>query len=504
MTSICLYYGYWEIFDYTPRSTHQWRQTDSASITFNYYQDGLNFFKPRTHYVMGGEGFVTGAGEAPFFYYFVALFYKVFGPHDGIYRLLSLLFLLGGLFLLAKIIVHETQDWFAPPILAGIIMGSPVIAFYSFNFTPNIPAQGVAMIGIWWFYRYYKTKQINLFYYSMLFYTLAGMIKISSLMSFAVILGLYFFQASGLLKRFSRDQVFHNLKKCIPGFLFVFTGLFFWKLWADHFNEVHKTKYFLSKTRPMWGIDKGTLLWVFKRIREVWFPSYLSPYTFWGLTGILGFLFITPRKHKTLVYLSLGAIFLGCLLFFVLWYQQFEGHDYYVIELILLPIAILGTFFLYLKNYFPKILSNTFFRIMLFVFLAYNVNYTKDQLSYRYDQESVFMVHFNPDLYRTAEVQSFLKGLGIHYTDQVVSAPDGSPNGTLYHYNLRGWTELYLGGEMHAPRVKQCAEAGAKYLIINDKKYLEKENLKEVLTHPLGNFNNSIFVYDLRPWQKSN
>ena len=64
-----------------------------------------------------------------------------------------------------------------------------------------------------------------------------------------------------------------------------------------------------------------------------------------------------------------------------------------------------------------------------------------------------------------------------------------------------GWTELYLNKSMNAPRVKALAKAGAKYLIINDEKYLEHEDLKPVLIHPLGNFENSIFVFDIRPFR---
>jgi len=174
MLSLCLFYGYLKIFEFTPRSTHQWRQADTASLVLNYYQDGLDFFKPRMHFIMGGEGYVTGAGEAPIFYYFAAIFYKIFGPQEGIYRLLSLLTFLLGLFLICKIIAIEAQDWFSPILLAGFIFSSPIIAFYSFNFTPNIPAQGLAMIAIWYFYRFYKSEQIRFFYWSMLFYSLAN------------------------------------------------------------------------------------------------------------------------------------------------------------------------------------------------------------------------------------------------------------------------------------------------------------------------------------------
>ncbi|MFT5167425.1 MAG: hypothetical protein ACI8P3_002663 [Saprospiraceae bacterium] len=497
--SLCLFYGYLTIFQFTPRSTHQWRQADSASLALNYYQDGLDFFKPRMHHVMGGEGYVTGAGEAPIFYYVVGLCYKVFGPYEGIFRLLSLLLFLFGLFLLAKIISTEARDWFSPVILAGIIMGSPVIAFYSFNFTPNIPAQGLAMIGIWYFYLFYKNSLLKYFHWSMFFYILAGLTKISALMSFVVIFGLYFLDIAGLLKKISGQRIFEKAWRFIPGFVMVLIALFLWKIWADYYNEMHHTKYFLSKTKPYWSLDTEMQAYVYKRIQEVWFPAYYHSYTFWGLGGIGALILLTPWLHKRILYLSFLALSIGCTAFFFLWYLQFEKHDYYVIEMVLLPVMILGMLFLFIKKYAPKLLSNWIFRIVLFAIIAFNANYSKGILEHRYDQQSVFMSYFNPDLYKTKALHAFLKNLGIQYPDKVVSAPDTSPNNTLYHYNLCGWTELYMGGQqMNAKKVKSYAKAGAKYLLIHDKKYLENENLKEVLAYPMGDFNNSIFVFDIR------
>ncbi len=508
MCSLAWYYGYLEIFEFSPRSTHQWRQADSASLAYNYYQDGLNFFKPRMHYIMGGEGYVTGSGEAPIFYYLVALAYSIFGPEDGIFRLLSWLSLITGFYLLAKILYQVTKDWFSPTLLAGLLMGSPVVAFYSYGFTPNVPAQGLAMIGIWFFYRYYRDKQLKHFYWSMLFYTLAGLIKISALMSLAIIIGLFVLDLLGIVSKLETlrrstaneaQRIFKHTWTIIPGFLLVFAGLWTWKLWADHYNEIHKTSYFLSTIRPYWSIDETGQQYVWERIRTIWFEAYYHPKTFWSITALGVLVLLTPRRQNSSVYLSLLALMTGCTAFFLLWFRQFEGHDYYVIEMILLPILILGMAIYLVHQYLPKVLIHWAFRLSLFGVVAFNAYHTKTVIDHRYDPDSVFMSYFNPDLFRTDELRSFLNDLGIRWPEKVVVAPDTSPNNTLYHYNLLGWTELYMGGTpMHADRVKQIAQAGGNYLIIHDKSYLEKENLQEVLTYPLGNFNNSIFVYDIR------
>jgi hypothetical protein len=40
---------------------------------------------------------------------------------------------------------------------------------------------------------------------------------------------------------------------------------------------------------------------------------------------------------------------------------------------------------------------------------------------------------------------------------------------------------------------------GAEFLIVTDEEYLKHEHLKDFIKHPLGSFENSIFVFDLRP-----
>ncbi len=60
-----------------PRSIHSWAQCMRASIAKNYAEESMNFFLPRLHNTLGGEG-ITGL-EFPFINYSVAILYKLFG-----------------------------------------------------------------------------------------------------------------------------------------------------------------------------------------------------------------------------------------------------------------------------------------------------------------------------------------------------------------------------------------------------------------------------------------
>jgi len=501
-SGICLYYNFHEIYQFGPRSFHQWRQSDSASTAFNYYQDGLNFFKPRVHYAMGGEGYVTGAGESPIFYYYVAIFYTIFGPEDGIFRLLSLLILLAGFYYLSKIILEQTLDLLVSIFVTAILMTSPVIAYYSFNFTPNIPAQGIAMIGIWFFYLFYQKSQLKFFYWSMFFCAFAGLLKISALIPFFVILGLWLVEVLNIIKLKKEKKLFAQNGKTILAFLMVFVIIFLWKSFADYYNEIHQTNYFLSKIRPIWSLDETARQQIWDKIITNRFASFFNPITFWTIVVVGCLIIVTPRKHNRALYFAFLLTLAGSISFFLLMFKQFEVHDYYAIEMMLLPIIILCMAFFYTKKRYSFILKKWWFRGLLLAALAYNINYAKSHINSIYDQKNYYMSHFNSIFYKKKELQHFIKTLGIQSSDKVISAPDWSPNKTLYYLNLRGWTEYFLGGnQLNSLVMEYLIASNARYLILNDKKYLEIEDLKPYLDYPLGAFENSIFVFDIRPYK---
>src|SRR5438477_3947055 len=92
-----LIYNYYSILFFRPASMHQWGQCDRASIALNYYQEKEGFLNPKVNNL---DGDCTGKGvsEMPVIQYISAQFYKVFGFHEWIYRLIELIILSGGLY----------------------------------------------------------------------------------------------------------------------------------------------------------------------------------------------------------------------------------------------------------------------------------------------------------------------------------------------------------------------------------------------------------------------
>jgi len=493
---LCIYYGYPEAFNYTPRSTHQWRQADGASIALNYYQNGMDFFEPQLHHVLGGEGHTVG--EFPIIYYCSAILYKIFGPNEGWFRLLDFLILFIGLYCLFRMVLESTKDTFLAIAIPLLVMSSPVMAYYAFNFVPNTPALGLVLIAWWFFYRYYQEQRLKHFYASMLFFLFAGLLKIPMLMSFLVLGAAYVAELIPSIKMRNQEKLFVQRWKLFPGFLMVVVGVVGWKFYADHYNEINDTSYFLANIKPIWGIDAERRKVIYDKVMLAWFHAYYHRSVFYLIIALTAFVLFSIRRHKSLLTFGLTLLGLGVIAYIALWYQQFQEHDYYVIDLMVYPILLFVTVAIFLKKSMPWLINTLLVRLLIVAFIIFNLQHAKSQLVLRYDPDSVFMRYFTPEFFKTTELQTFLKNLGIAYPEKVVSIPDTSPNNTLYHLNLTGWSGLYLSEPVTAKRIKHFASLGANYLIINKKEYLEIEDLQAVLEKPLGDFENAIFVFDIQ------
>ena len=99
-----------------------WRQCYTASIARNFYYNGMNIFYPQV--LSGGvtEGYIGGT-EFNLYPFIVAILYKLFGFHEYLGRLVSIIAFCGGAFFLYKL----TRKY------AGNTTGLVTLLFYTFN-----------------------------------------------------------------------------------------------------------------------------------------------------------------------------------------------------------------------------------------------------------------------------------------------------------------------------------------------------------------------------------
>ncbi len=497
------FFNYFEIFHFAPFGPHSWRQTDSCAFVQTYYNDGMKFFQPSVHHNMAGEG-LGSPSEFPILYYLSAMIWHVFHPHDGVLRLLDFFILGIGYFSISKLTLHLTHDVFYALAVPLLLMGSPILAFYGFNYIPNTPALGLSFIGVLFFYYFFTTENRKWLFLSCLTFLLAGLTKVTILIPFITICIIFFLEQINLVKFKKEGKIFKNGWLNLPLLLGVFAIIAAWILWVKNYNEFHNCTIFITKTRPIWSLVEPAITETWHWIIKVGAPDYyhrITRYIVFSSTFFI--LFFLRKKQPKLLYTFNLFIFLGIVGTFLIFYRQFFVHEYYAIEMMIFPASVFITSFYLLKNKFSKIGNHFLTKIVIAFFVIFNLNNAQKIVETKYNEAFIFNENYDTSFEKKLEARAFLKDLGIEYPQSVISISDASPNFNLNYFNLKGWNEYALAGRPFEPWVfYSFKEMGANYLIVTEKKYLDHENLKEFIKYPMGSFENSIFVYDLRPIEK--
>lgn len=80
---------------------HAWRQFDTLYYAFDFYKNGFNILKPSVCWLGGYKTLIL---EFPLISYLIAIFYYVFTPSIFFARLIPLLFYLGSVYFLYRIV----------------------------------------------------------------------------------------------------------------------------------------------------------------------------------------------------------------------------------------------------------------------------------------------------------------------------------------------------------------------------------------------------------------
>jgi hypothetical protein len=218
---------------------------------------------------------------------------------------------------------------------------------------------------------------------------------------------------------------------------FISTALLLsWNLFAIHYNAINKDFYFLVSTRPLWDIDRQSIMEVWDYISNYWYSKYYYQSTihFFVIAFILGIVFI-KKANKT--FLVPGIIMLiGSIFYILLFYAQFKDHDYYFITLIPTIIILVVNAFITIRNKFPKLLNNYIAKILLLGLAVLSINYASSKLEERYSITNNEFAEIGVVL---SDTRNSLDSLGISKHAKVIVFTDKTPNGGLYFLNRKGW-----------------------------------------------------------------
>ena len=501
---VSIYYNYHEIALKRPQSTHKWRQSDCASIALNYYQDGMNFLTPETHNLTsdGGTSGKCCASEIPILYYSVASLYKVFGYNEFIYRIFNTLLFFLGLFYLFKLMHYLLKDNFWAIALSILFFTSPLLVYYGNNYLSNSSSLAFSIIAWYYFIRFYFESKPKLFYTSMVVILLAGAFKVTGLFSLFAIGGIYLIELLGL-KRFKEDRkLFTKPFLYLLPIISIFLIIGLWLVYAHSYNQTHDCTYFSTTIFPIWELNSIEIDGVLSNIKKVWLDEYFHKSVI--LFIIMCFLFIIAFFRKNTDLLIYGVLFIlaEVIFYILLQFWTFADHDYYVIDVYILPILIVISAFVILKKHSNKLFNAKIFKIAFAIFLLFNINYAHQKINNRYDG---WMNDF-PERKDIYSISPYLRQIGISPNDTIISIPDGS-HVSLYLMNQKGWTEytdarFNKGTPIRYNRdsvgIQESIDNGARYLIVNGIKELYiKPYLQSYCTNLIGTYNN-VLVFNLK------
>ncbi len=481
---ISLVYNYNTILFALPQSIHQWRQSDCLSITMNYYQDDNAFLEPSMNY-LGRDGTGKTISEFPLIYYFVGQIWKITGHHEFIFRLFNLLLFFSGIFALFKIFENVLKDSFIALFGALILFTSPIVVYYANNFLMNVSGLSLALIGLYFFFRFYSTSKNKYLFISCGFYLFSGLLKITSLISFFAIFSLFALELFSVKLKGQTKLFRQPLIQVIP-FAVVIIIQILWINYVRTYNFNFNSGIFLVGILPIWDLTREQIISHFVSINEHIKWDYIKKETAIAIVLIFALSLAFFRKIPKYLLFLLISLSIGLFLFINLFFQPLQGHDYYVINMLILIPVVLLTFFILLRDNYSKIYSSLIFRILLIVFFVRNVQFAETRIKERYHPDHWMNYQYTNHFKVYSEIEPYLDSIGIKKTDKVISVPDYSFNISLYSMNRKGWTNFDPLND--SLKIAQRINLGAKYLLIQDSIMIKKEYMQPFIQNKIGAF----------------
>ena len=479
------FFGIFDLWNERPHPLHVWRNADCLSITQNYYDEGMNFGEPAIHnYISDDDTSGKTAGEFPGWYYLIALLWKIFGVNEGLYR-----FAVGGFFVISLLVLQSAARRligdFWSVLLTVWLFVQPALVYYAFAFLSNVPALSFALLGLASFIRYAIHGSKKHLYWMSFFYALAGLFKVTALLTYCTIGALLLLEWVGV-GLWPDRKLFRNHKRDLLVMAVALLPNFIWYTWAAWYNGIHGGKYTFNGLWPLWEADASYRAEVWQGIIEFVGPQIMSPVN-WIIALVTTFLgiFFAKRIPKAL-WLAPIILFLGCLIYSVFWFQAWRNHDYYFINVYVWPLIAMGCIVGVHKMLMIPKLAERIFRAVGVLTLAWSFWYGQEHLELRiapdYDKDyftameqeegKLKYIFWDHDRHERGllDIEPLLADAGVGEDDLVVTIPDASYSITLYLMDRKGWSNM-VNRNRDAESLRKHIAKGAKYLVINEPNY---------------------------------
>jgi len=453
---------------------HSWRQSDTAAVARNFARDGINLIYPQldnkapTHAPTDANPERLYLVEFPVYNAIVALVYNIWGVKEMLARLVTVFFSLVStvvLFLIAKRYFGRLTGLLAAAFFAVL----PYNIYFGRVILPEPMMVASSLVAIYLFSMWLEKKQWFYYVFSLIFITLAFLVKPYSLFLVPVFFYLVV-RGKGVKGVFSWQVVLFGVLSVIP--------LMAWRFYISSMPEgVPASGWLLNSENIRF---KGAFLrWmVFERMDKLILTAG-GIFLF-----LLGIILAPGKKEKWLFHTWLAGIFL----YFFVFAKGNVTHDYY--QIIFVPIGCIfmakGGKFLLLgaKGLLNRPISYLVFIFSVILILAFGV----------YEVRGFYNLQMGVDLAGRAVDELTPK-------DSLVITGDTADVTLLYNCNRFGWAIGYGAAYPVNPEtIEMLKGRGADYYVTTkvgevgrDKKlsgYLAK-NFKEL------DKTNEYVIYDL-------
>lgn len=464
---------------------HYFRQTQTATVTRNFYLKGVDFFHTELD-IFGNGKEKTLLLEFPFYQATVTLFSYLLGFHDYVGRLVSLSFT----FLSGIIIILIANKLFPDKFI-----GLAALVFFIFNplnyyfhqaYMIESTVIFLHLFSIYLWIKYTESKDYFLVISATIITSLAYIHKnIYAPFLLIIILGILYFR----LKK-AEFKLLHWL----PATLISLFILFAWQYYVNitNFQNGHSNFTLSSASQQLWNF--GTIGERFDRENWLQKLNFIqnSVTKFQWPMFLVGIILLVTKKLKTKLIL---LIWLGATVLYYLVFFRIQSHDYYfmfatLIFSIISAYGLVAIVKLANKKFMNKKYNLNISILILFLYLFL--------FSYKSIQNSKLYFHIDYDMqFRLKSYNSVLKNGG----NVLFVLPEYDWN-SVYTYYTGHKAKVITAKDISDDIISQYAKIGYDYVIIDGIDAVKTVEMKNLISNDRYNkllSGNELLILDISP-----
>src|SRR3989339_2159553 len=327
---------------------HAWRQTQTAMIARNYYENGFKFFNPQVDWY-GQESNKRAGTEFPVFSFIIALLYKMFGMHDILGRFLAVFFSAMSSVYLFLLLRKYFEFWYAY-ISTLIFIILPINIYFTRTVQPESIMLFSIISGLYYFINYLENpSKILQLIFSFVLLTIAPLVKLPSLYVLLPI-GFLAYNKWGWKVIYRIEIWLFNI--------FLVSNVFLWYRFAKTGMDVLPLKI-------------NDYIYMLKILGQpkFWIMHFLSRFvelttTYAGLLFfIIGFWFIVLKKHLYFF----GVWFISVVIYIIAIGEYGYIHQYTALPYAPINAVFIGGGIVYASNKYSLLKINKILLILLII-----------------------------------------------------------------------------------------------------------------------------------------